>query len=89
DGEVVELITEADFTALKVKTEAGTKGTFDLKLFNENGALVSNQDEVEILAGASQIIPIDLPTSPGMYFAVLTNTTSSRKKKKVFKVIHT
>jgi hypothetical protein len=88
DGEVVELITEADFTALKVKTEAGTKGTFDLKLFNENGALVSNQDEIEILAGASQIIPIDLPTSPGMYFAVLTNTTSSRKKKKVFKVIH-
>jgi hypothetical protein len=88
DGEFVELISEENFTALKIKTVASSTDELTLKLYDEAGNLVGNNQPIEILQGASQIIPIDLPSTQGMYFAVLSSSTSSRKKKKVFKVIH-
>ncbi|MEN9522725.1 MAG: hypothetical protein RL065_1102 [Bacteroidota bacterium] len=88
DGEFVELISEENFTALKIKTVAGKNDDLVLKLYDENGNQVADNQPIEILQGASQIIPIDLPDIKGMYYAVLSSTTSHRKKKKVFKVIH-
>ncbi|MEY4877396.1 MAG: hypothetical protein RL708_2546 [Bacteroidota bacterium] len=88
DGEYVELISEENFTALKIKTVAGSKDELTLKLYDEKGNQVADNQPIEVLQGASQIIPIDLPDIQGMYYAVLSSGTSSRKKKKVFKVIH-
>ena len=87
EGDFVDVIKDGDASSLLVKSKSGTGGIYKLDLYdNQGNLLVSNQD-VEIMAGSQQIIPVDLPFEEhGEYVAVLSNT--SRKKKKTFKITH-
>ncbi len=88
DGEMVDIIAHQEESALFVKTIAGTGGTYKLDVFDESGKLIISNEEVEIMAGSSQIIPMDLPQAEhGTYLAVLSNS-GSKKKKKTFKIAH-
>ena len=88
DGEMVDIITQQEESALFVKTISGKGGEYKLDIYDENGSLVIANQEIEIMAGSSQIIPMDLPASEhGTYLAVLSNQ-GSKKKKKTFKITH-
>ena len=85
---MVDIITQQEESALFVKTISGKGGEYKLDIYDENGSLVIANQEIEIMAGSSQIIPMDLPASEhGTYLAVLSNQ-GSKKKKKTFKITH-
>jgi hypothetical protein len=89
DGEMVALQNSNNESALFVKTiGAGVGNDYKLELYDEKGNLIVSSNDAEILAGSSQIIPVDIPqTEHGTYTAVLSSS-GSKKKKKVFKITH-
>ena len=86
DGEMVDMVGNADESSLFVKSVGSNGGgTYKLDVYDALGNLIVGNQDVEIMAGSSQIIPVDLPQSEhGQYVAVLSNP--SKKKKKVFKI---
>jgi hypothetical protein len=87
DGEMVRLLNENNQIALAIKTVENTGGIYSLTIFDESGNKIIGEQEIEIMAGSSQIIPMDIPTTEhGNYVAVLSNSTGSKKKKKAFKI---
>ncbi|MFM2048978.1 MAG: hypothetical protein RI955_1526, partial [Bacteroidota bacterium] len=87
-GNTYKLLSSMETPAIQVISSANSKDeSYSLEIFNSAGQLVKSSENIEVMAGSSQIIPLDFPFVPqAMYFAVLSTATSS-KKKKTFKII--
>jgi hypothetical protein len=88
DGNKYSLLNNGDAPSIQIQSTADSKDvSFSLEIYNAAGQLVKAAEQFEVMAGSSQIIPIDFPFVPqSMYFAVLSSVTSN-KKKKTFKII--
>ncbi|MEY2829323.1 MAG: hypothetical protein RIQ33_1181 [Bacteroidota bacterium] len=88
DGSTYKLLSSMETPAIQVVSSADSKDqTYSIEIFNAAGQLIKTAENFEVMAGGSQIIPLDFPFVPqAMYFAVLSSVTSN-KKKKTFKII--
>ncbi|MFM2225144.1 MAG: hypothetical protein RJA07_1346 [Bacteroidota bacterium] len=88
DGNSYKLLSSMETPAIQIISSANSKDeSYALEIFNSAGQLVKSSENIEVMAGSSQIIPLDFPFVPqAMYFAVLSSVTSN-KKKKTFKII--
>jgi hypothetical protein len=88
DGSTYKLLSSMETPAIQVISSADSKDqTYSIEIFNAAGQLIKTGENFEVMAGGSQIIPLDFPFVPqSMYFAVLSSVTSN-KKKKTFKII--